>query len=435
MMMMATTGPTAASALLLLPLLLLVVHAPAPAAAAGHCDASAFNDPTTYGTVSGGMFELKFHGHAVGNVCFKIPVSSSSKTYAVAMSDTGKMPGVKDTVYVDDSSGKCQRGKGTSGYSGASSMQKVTACCDVTTDGGYAYVKLTDIGCTPSSDNSAIFGNSPYVFPIEFPGSFGTKHATTPRGAKCDLTSTSTCKVSTQGVTRSEKQTHGTMMVLAWIIFSSMGIFTGRFMRTVLGKGGFWFKIHMYSQLLTAALTLAGYIYITSKVDDNLDDKKDDDNPHRKVGIVVFVLAMLQVLLGFARNLISGEPSNPEDPNDHGPRRWIFQLLHITLGYTAWIMSVVAMSYGIQLLGGNDDDGEMAVDSSYKTVLFIWVAFTAAAFVVLEVMKKTSGADDKLGNPPSENFWQHAFAVVIACGVAAGVSLILAINGKEDPNE
>ena len=33
-------------------------------------------------------------------MCFKIPVSSSSKTYAVAMSDTGKMPGVKDTVSV-----------------------------------------------------------------------------------------------------------------------------------------------------------------------------------------------------------------------------------------------------------------------------------------------------------------------------------------------
>lgn len=243
---------------------------------------------------------------------------------------------------------------------------------------------------------------------------------------------------------RSEKQIHGSIMIVAWILLSTSGIFTGRFMRHVLGEKGFWFKIHMYSQLGAVLLTTVGYIYITMKVQDSNNgdskiwsDHKKNDNDHRQIGFTVWILSLIQVTLGYTRNIISGEPENKDDPHDHGPRRWIFQLLHMSIGYVSWLLAVISIWYGIRLLGGeeNSNSGDEAVDASWKTVWALYVGFTIVVFLVLELMKFLNGKRDKLAAPPSEEIWSHAFAVVVACAISASISLLVAVNDKSDKLE
>jgi hypothetical protein len=381
------------------------------------------------------MFEAKWFAPSDEKLCFKIPVSNpSGDIYTLAFGPSGTMESLDDGFFML-SGGTLKRGNPTSGYSGQLNTLNDESCAaDLEVVGDYAYFSLTK---AQGSCWKALPTGETYIFPVKTSNT-ASQHSITPKGAKCNLFSASGCAAKTTGITRLEKQTHGSLMIVAWLLLSTTGIFTGRFMRNVLGKKGVWFKIHMYSQMGAVILTLAGYVYITLRVRDVrgksqvFEEDIDDGNPHRMMGFTVFILSLVQLCLGLARNLISGKPQNKNDPNDHGPNRWLFQLLHITIGYTSWILGIISVWYGIELLGGNDANSDAAVDSTYVTILAIYVGFMAIAFVVLELMKMSGDKSDKLGPPPSEQIWNPAPALFFSCGIAAATPLMIAVNKKKE---
>eukprot|EP01147_Barroeca_monosierra_P004160 gene4160-6512_t len=122
---------------------------------------------------------------------------------------------------------------------------------------------------------------------------------------------------------------HGIVMVLAWILISPTAISIAHNLKFI---GQQWFVAHKYLQILSALLIFIGVIIIFADVGESRG------GTHQSLGVAVFILLLVQILLGFARDYISGKPIDPEKEK-HGPRRMIFNYVHWTLGALLTAMS------------------------------------------------------------------------------------------------
>ena len=68
----------------------------------------------------------------------------------------------------------------------------------------------------------------------------------------------------------------------------------------------------LLAQVLAVLLTIIGLIII--KVADG------EAEEHGQLGIAIIVLCIFQMLLGAARNIVSGKDASSTDPDDKGPR-------------------------------------------------------------------------------------------------------------------
>lgn len=94
--------------------------------------------------------------------------------------------------------------------------------------------------------------------------------------------------------------THGSLMIVAWIGLTSIGIVMARYFKTswqkrkIFGKDA-WFVWHVSCMFLTWAFTLIGFILIF------VDVGQWNTSVHAVMGCVVLVLVILQAIGGAAR--------------------------------------------------------------------------------------------------------------------------------------
>ncbi|XP_065087875.1 putative ferric-chelate reductase 1 homolog [Ochlerotatus camptorhynchus] len=121
---------------------------------------------------------------------------------------------------------------------------------------------------------------------------------------------------------------HGTFMIIAWILFSSVGGTVARyFKKTWVSEryfgGDAWFLYHRVYTFFTWLLTCCGFILIF------IDMDGWQDHAHAVVGLIAFILCFLQPIFGAV--------NPPENA------RKIVRMVHVVSGHLAYILAVTNM--------------------------------------------------------------------------------------------
>jgi hypothetical protein len=130
---------------------------------------------------------------------------------------------------------------------------------------------------------------------------------------------------------------HGVIMIFAWILFVSTGILLARYFKTswpnrkICGKP-IWFAVHRALMSTVAVLTIIAFILILV-YENGTWIPQDEQMPfaHSIVGILVIIFAIIQPIMALFRC----------KPDAH--YRFIFNYFHAIVGFTAFILSIVAI--------------------------------------------------------------------------------------------
>lgn len=265
---------------------------------------------------------------------------------------------------------------------------------------------------TPINENDADFSSTDntYHILVAFGNGDFSKHAATgasgaPIVSSSDINLQDSADVSSANPTNARTATiaHGIVMVTAWIFLSPTATFIAHNLKFV---GPTWFLLHKYMQLAAILLTIVGFIIIY------VDLEEFQTGTHETLGVLVLAFCLTQGLLGFLRNVISGKPNDPKDPQDHGPRRWIFNYMHWTLGATTTVLAVITVFFGLDKLGA---------ESSAFIVLYVWIAVEATVSAVCLVLRHMS-------ERKTDNYLLEATAVFVAMGAAALITVAALIS-------
>lgn len=224
---------------------------------------------------------------------------------------------------------------------------------------------------------------------------------------------------------------HGLIMVLAWMVFSSVGMTIARFFKsewsdkTILGQK-VWFQVHRACMVLVLALTVVSFFIIILSAEgyrDNLEasDKKHL-NSHPILGIIVLILTCINPIMTFFR-------CSPDDS-----RRKIFNWAHFGVGVSSHILAVITIIFGLQLTKSG-----VKIGASY--VVYVYIAVFVVFEVIFEIIKMRErnqvedtkyemriieGEEKKQMSGESQKFSRIRFFLLIGQLVALGV-LALAV--------
>jgi hypothetical protein len=130
---------------------------------------------------------------------------------------------------------------------------------------------------------------------------------------------------------------HGALMWISWYLCASFAILTARFFKKRMGKN--WFPVHYGLLILAVLLSIVGVIIIQYNVSEHFS------RPHHSLGLVVVILSFLQLILGQYINI-------KFDPNRHvipwydkvhwwfGRLIFILANLNIFLGFNIYDFSI-----------------------------------------------------------------------------------------------
>ncbi|XP_078317557.1 putative ferric-chelate reductase 1 homolog [Crassostrea virginica] len=134
---------------------------------------------------------------------------------------------------------------------------------------------------------------------------------------------------------------HGVFMVLAWMVFAPVGIFTAKFFRTNKAICGqkLWFQVHRSCMILVLACTATGIIAIVADMKgfSNVNITVDYRNIHPVIGITTLCLCVGNALVSLCR-------CAPEEK-----RRIIFNRVHRLCGLISCILAGINIALGTRL--------------------------------------------------------------------------------------
>ena len=176
---------------------------------------------------------------------------------------------------------------------------------------------------------------------------------------------------------------HGRVMVIAWGFCVPLGVIAARFFK-VLPRQRFpevvdnrvWWRTHLGAQISAIALTLIGLWLIVQRPE-TTTSITSTVWVHRAFGWSVLWLGIMQGLSGAFRGT-KGGPKDRQMRGDHydmTPRRHAFEYFHKTAGYTALILSMVAVLSGCW---------QANAPMWMWVVLPLWWALMAALFMLFQ---------------------------------------------------
>jgi len=209
--------------------------------------------------------------------------------------------------------------------------------------------------------------------------------------------------------------------------------------------GPFWFKTHQFLQIAAVAFTIIAAIIISQVIGEktfkDLSDDKSPSKDHVNAGLAVCVFAVVQVLLGMLRNVISGEHT---EEHKHGERRWIFNWTHRTNGWMLFGLATYAVYKGVTLFPSEAQpvDGAMYYTWLQDPAEWLVLAFVIVSLVfglIMELAHIPSWEKETWGPFASQNSdvpWEMKMrsimvAVYIAFVVATGIALLVIIGDTE----
>ena len=128
---------------------------------------------------------------------------------------------------------------------------------------------------------------------------------------------------------------HGSMMVIAWMLFACVGTFTARYMFHGFPEnaGFYWFEIHQVCMSLTWILSISSVLvqFVMLGPAPILSQERYGKNPHTIIGLVAVMLMFIQPFMGFLR------------PTPISRKRETFNRIHHFVGTAATLLSLIAI--------------------------------------------------------------------------------------------
>lgn len=240
---------------------------------------------------------------------------------------------------------------------------------------------------------------------------------------------------------------HGIFMILAWMFLCPTAVADARFAKGVLpGKQGetvfvytSWFRLHQVFQCLAVLFTIIGYIVIKSaelEIADNSPTESGKQSfSHKQIGTAVVVLSIVQVALGFLRNIIGGKHS---EAYPHGRNRYIFNYAHWAVGLALVILSLNNVFSGVGLFcveNCDDYDSQGWVKTPIKSVYGAGVYFAVIAYLLVAMLQlavKFGGVGGYNGNIYEVDIvnvvGRHALALVAAMMLACAITMAIIVS-------
>jgi len=168
---------------------------------------------------------------------------------------------------------------------------------------------------------------------------------------------------------------HGTVMVIAWMMFASTGILFARYGRLlhinrrvkILGEL-IWFQIHRLALCIAAIATLLGFFLILAQAEGQW---VDNDNgrlfAHSILGIIIVCCAQIQVWMAVFR-------CHPDSRF-----RFIFNRMHRLTGLLAFILSIPTIFLITFILP--------KYHSGLITILSLWSSWVVVIVIIFEIIK------------------------------------------------
>ncbi|KAL3939648.1 MAG: hypothetical protein SGARI_001294, partial [Bacillariaceae sp.] len=130
---------------------------------------------------------------------------------------------------------------------------------------------------------------------------------------------------------------HGLIAGIAWGVLSPIAI--GVSVVRQLFKGPLWFKIHRGVNMLVVLSTVIAFTLAVVAINLETPDGFKPEHfpkepPHRLVGLVIFIIALLQALLGIFR------PHATEPGETKSTIRFAWEIAHKFLGYACFGMAI-----------------------------------------------------------------------------------------------
>jgi hypothetical protein len=168
---------------------------------------------------------------------------------------------------------------------------------------------------------------------------------------------------------------HGTVMVIAWMMFASTGILFARYGRLlhvnrrvkILGEL-IWFQIHRLALCIAAIATLLGFFLILAQAEGQWTD---NDNgrlfAHSICGVIIVCCAQIQVWMALFR-------CHPESRF-----RFIYNWMHRLTGLLAFILSIPAIFLVTFILP--------KYHRGLITILSLWSAWVVIIVIIFEIIE------------------------------------------------
>lgn len=233
---------------------------------------------------------------------------------------------------------------------------------------------------------------------------------------------------------------HGIIMIFTWMLFVSTGVLVARYFKTawptrkICGEAA-WFAVHRAVMVSVAILTIIAFILIlVYKQGGWVSRDNQRAFAHSIVGILVVCFAIIQPLMALFR-------CHPGTPY-----RFIFNYLHMGVGMSALILSIVAIFLAMFF---EDFDFEENKEWGIILAWTLWLPLIFIAFQMIEIYfkrqmsdKRTADSYDLGGSQRGDAATHHppneparnplhdrvkAAALGVHILVALGLSLALAI--------
>ena len=165
------------------------------------------------------------------------------------------------------------------------------------------------------------------------------------------------------------KTAHGIIMIIAWAILTTIGIFSSRY-RGILYKNSknkaLWFFVHRGVQCFVVILVLIGFgiaVYFTQN-----DDNPHFSNTHEIMGLIVVIFGFLQPINAWFR------PHPPKKGQSKSIGRLSWEIIHKSFGYITWLLSQITIYLGIKRLTS---------DTTYLDIFIAWISTIFFIFICL----------------------------------------------------
>ena len=178
---------------------------------------------------------------------------------------------------------------------------------------------------------------------------------------------------------------HGFLAGIAWGVLSPMAI-GASIIRNLFPGAAMWFNIHRALNMLVILCTIAAFGIAVAAINQETpagaspNHFNPDPNPHRLVGLIIFLVAIVQALLGIFR------PRNPDFSKGEIKTmlRKVWEVTHKVLGYSCLGMAIYQVQSGIKIYISIFNQGDNALPVFWA--IFAGIAgFTVFGFVGIKV--------------------------------------------------
>lgn len=151
---------------------------------------------------------------------------------------------------------------------------------------------------------------------------------------------------------------HMVFMIVAWLVLVPSGIFIGRFGRSMFR----WFPVHRNVQLAALVSLFIGFFLAVGSV--SSAGKSHFDGTHQQVGLAIFILAVVQAILGQFGHVVKRE------------KGWRVQnYVHILLGLLLFCLAVWNIHLGFEAWSW------WRVPNSASYVIYAWAGFLGVVYL------------------------------------------------------